>query len=460
MQANERDAPVDYLTQVAEFAAQTPAEALPRPVREKTALILADSIGAMAGGAVEPDVVALRNRPNLESDGPALLIGTRRHVARANAALLNGTAGTTLEMDEGNQFAKGHPGVHTVPAALAAVAEIGRPVSGSEFLAALTMGYEIGARVGIAARLRPGMHPHGVWGAICSTVAVLRLMQVDATQMRQGLNIAASFGLTTSRRSMLEGGTVRNVYAGVSGQLGLLAADMVAAGFSGDSDGVGHVFSQVASDAFAPDEMTRALGERWEISRNYFKMHSCCRFNHAALDALEMIRAEAPTFEPAQVASVEVESYAFAAELDDPAPRSVLAGKFSLPFAMATALVNGTSGVDSFTQDKVDDPAIRALAAKVRVTEDPTMTARLPDKRPARVTVTLEDGRAFNAETATNRGDWADPYTPDELRGKYLSLTARAWDDAGAAGLWDEMLALDAADDVAVLLRHLAEAAR
>ena len=129
MQANEEDTSVDYLTQVAEFAAQTPAEALPRTVRDKTALILADSIGAMAGGAVEPDVVALRDRPNLGSDGPALLIGTRRHVARANAALLNGTAGTTLEMDEGNQFAKGHPGIHTVPAALAAVADIGRPVS-------------------------------------------------------------------------------------------------------------------------------------------------------------------------------------------------------------------------------------------------------------------------------------------------------------------------------------------
>lgn len=460
MQANERDTSVDYLTRIAEFAAQTPAEALPRVVRDKTALILADSIGAIAGGSVEPDVVALRNQPNLDIDGPALLIGTSRQVARGNAALLNGTAGTTLEMDEGNQFAKGHPGIHTVPAALAGAAEIGRPVSGSEFLAALTMGYEVGARVGIAARLRPGMHPHGVWGAICATVAVLRLMRADATQMRQGLNIAASFGLTTSRRSMLEGGTVRNVYAGISGQLGLLAADMVVAGFSGDSDGVGHVFSQVASDAFDPDEVTRELGERWEVSRNYFKMHSCCRFNHAALDALDLIRTQTPTLEPTQVASVGVESYAFAAELDNPAPRNVLAGKFSLPFAIATTLVNGTSDVGSFTQDQVDDPAIRALAAKVRVTEDPAMTARLPDQRPARVTITLQDGRAFDAETATNRGDWADPYTPDELRKKYLSLTARPWDDARAAGLWDEMLALDAAADIAALLRRLAEAVR
>ncbi|MFQ5566256.1 MAG: MmgE/PrpD family protein, partial [Paracoccaceae bacterium] len=358
--------------------------------------------------------------------------------------------GTWLEMDEGNQFCKGHPGMHTFPAAFA-VAEAGG-ANGPEFLAAVAIGYEIGARVGIATSLRPSMHPHGTWGAICAAVAAQRLAGADATRMREALNIAANLTLGTSRRSMLEGGTVRNAFAGVSGQMGVLTNDMLEAGFCGESDAIAHVFGKVVSDSFDQTAMTEALGERWEVMRNYFKMHSCCRYNHAALDALAVIAGANPgLLGPSLIERVEVESYAFAAELDDPRPRNVLAAKFSLPFAVATTLVNGSSAVGSFTGENVTNPEVLALAAKVTVREDPAMSAQLPDRRPARVTVTLHDGTALTAETETNRGDWADPYAPAEIRDKYLSLTARLWPGAAAAAVWDETMALETRADIARL---------
>ena len=91
--------------------------------------------------------------------GPALLIGTAQTRIPGIATLLNGTEGTTLEMDEGHQFCKGHPGIHIVPAALAAASA--HPTSGPDLLAAIASGYDVGARVGIASQLRPSMHPHG-----------------------------------------------------------------------------------------------------------------------------------------------------------------------------------------------------------------------------------------------------------------------------------------------------------
>jgi 2-methylcitrate dehydratase PrpD len=260
---------------------------------------------------------------------------------------------------------------------------------------------------------------------------------------------------------MLEGGTVRNVFAGVSGLMGVLTNDMVEAGFCGEIDGVAHVFGKVVSDSFDEAAMTEALGERWEVMRNYFKMHSCCRYNHAALDALAMIAGANPgLLGPSRIERVEVESYAFAAELDDPKPRNVLAGKFSVPFAVATTLVNGSSAVGSFTGENVTNPEILALAARVTVREDPAMSAQLPDRRPARVTVTLNDATALTAETETNRGDWADPYPPAEIRDKYLSLTARLWPAAAAIAVWDETMALETRADIAglsALLRRAAE---
>lgn len=94
--------------------------------------------------------------------GSAPVIGSGLSASAGEAAFLNGVAGTTLELDEGNQFACGHPAIHVVPALLA----IAGKHSGLALLTALVLGYEIGARIGIASRLRVTMHPHGNWGTV------------------------------------------------------------------------------------------------------------------------------------------------------------------------------------------------------------------------------------------------------------------------------------------------------
>lgn len=442
---------MEALTTLAEFTAE--AE-VPEAVRAKTALILADTIGAIVGGADEAEVRALSDRMAAGSSGRAAVIGRGMRVSAGTAAFLNGVAGTTLEMDEGNRFCKGHPGVHVIPAALAMA---GDGMSGSALLSAIAVGYEAAARVGIATQLRPAMHPHGTWGAIGATVAGMRLRGMGAEAHREGMNMAASLGLSTSRRTMLEGGTVRNVFAGVSNRMGVLAVDLVDAGYTGDSNGVGEVFGRVVSDRFDEEALGRDLGAPWNVARNYFKVHSCCRFNHAALDALEVLLAEEPKVQSGELASVLVESYAFAAELDDVNPRNVLAAKFSVPFAIATRIATRSSGVESFSAERVKDPEIKALAARVTVREDAAMSAALPERRPARVTATLADGRVFGAAVETNRGDESDPYGEAELWRKFNSLTARVWSASKSEAVWEATLGLDGAVTVAEYLELLCE---
>ena len=300
------------------------------------------------------------------------------------------------------------------------------------------------ATVGIGSALRLTMHPHGTWGAINAATTVARLAGSNSERMKTAINISATLGLATSRRTMLEGGTVRNAFSGVSGQMGIMAGDLIDAGFCGEVDGVAHVYGKVISDTFDPDQVIEDLGKRWEVTRNYFKMHSCCRFNHAALDALNMITQETGTpIDPQQIGSIEVDTYSLAVELDDPEPKNTLAGKFSLPFSLATTIVNNSSGVASFTWDQIQRDDILSLAAKVSVREDPAMSAQLPARRPARLTITMTDGTKLTAATETNRGDWSDPYQPNELREKYLSLTERLWTHDGALAVHAEIMALD-----------------
>lgn len=449
----------NYLDRFAGFLAGAGADTLPAEVVARTKLIIADCVAAIVGGAAEPEMQAFTARVGEEQQNGALVIGSDRRVTPDKAALLNGTAGTWLEMDEGNQFCKGHPGMHTFPAALA-MAETGQ-ASGRDFLAAVTLGYEAGARVGFASNLRGSMHPHGTWGAICAAVAVARLAGADAARMRTTLNIAANLGLGTSRRTMLEGALARNTFAGISNQMGILCAQMDEAGLTGEIDGISHVYGHVLSDRFNPDIVVEALGERWEVLRNYFKMHSCCRYNHASLDVVHQLMARhGDRLSPGNIERIEVETYNLAVELADPAPKNVLAAKFSLPFAIATTLINRDSGVASFTWDKVRDAGIAALAARVTLREDPAMTARLPDRRPARVTIVLADGTRLSEETATNRGDWSDPYRPEEIREKYMALTARLWTGEGAAAVYDAIMDLENARDLSGLSRLMGAACR
>jgi hypothetical protein len=178
--------------------------------------------------------------------------------------------------------------------------------------------------------------------------------------------------------------------------------------------------------------------------RNYFKLHSCCRYNHGTLDAIDQIAGRGSLPAPAEIASIDVRTYNLAAELKDKAPRNTLAAKFSVPFAVATRLVNHSSALSSFTWDAVRDPVVLALAQKVEVSEDPSMTQRLPLERPARVVIRLHDGRQITGEAGVNRGDDDAPYTRDELRNKFMDLTQRVWPADHAAAVLEATLEMAA----------------
>lgn len=438
-----------WLDTLAEFLVGFRFDSLKPATVEQTSYVILDTMGAIAGGAAEPEMRALTAKLAVSPVGDASVIGTNKKAVSAAAAFLNGTAGTFLEMDEGNRFAKGHPAIHALPAVWA-LAEI-KGLSGKAVMEALVVGYEVGARIGIAAAMRPDMHPHGTWGTVGAAAAVAKLLGYDAGQMRETINVASSLTLATSKRTMLEGGTVRNAYAGIANRMALMAIDLVEAGFIGERDGLSSVFGHVVSERFDAARMIDGLGLDWQIDRNYFKLHSCCRYNHGALDALDALLAT-ETVTAEAVERIDVASYLYAAELDDQAPRNTLAGKFSVPFAVATRLVRGSSRVENFTWDAVRDERVQALAKRVFVREDTAMTAKLPQLRPARVDVRLRDGRTFSAAVEANRGDDQAPYSRDELTGKYFSLATRVWPHDDADDLRKTILALAEVVDVRGLI--------
>jgi 2-methylcitrate dehydratase PrpD len=429
---------MDYLDRLSQFAADLDYRSLPPDVQEQVGWILADTLAAVAAGSAEPELRALAERQGASE--AASLIGLGRRSSCEAAAFINGTAGTFLEMDEGNRYSRGHPAVHVIPAAVALSQE--RAADAADFLAGLVVGYEVGSRLGAASQLRGAMHPHGTWGTIGAAAACARIAHLSASAMREALNIASSLTTATSKRTMLEGGLVRNTYAGLSNRNGLLALDLTECGFTGEHDGPASLLGQIVSEHFDPEAVVRELGQDWHLMHNYFKMHSCCRYNHGTLDAIDQLAASQSLPQPDEIESIEVQTYHLAAELDDPAPANTLAAKFSVPFAVATRIVHGTSALSSFTWEAVRRPDVLALAQKVRVSHDPAMSQRLPAERPARVLMRLTDGRQLLAEAGVNRGDDASPYTHEELRAKFMDLSGRIWPAAHCRDLLEATLGL------------------
>ena len=251
--------------------------------------------------------------------GRASVIGAGRRADPASAALLNGTAGTWIDMNEGNLHANGHPGIQVIPLAWALAEHDAR--SGRDLLAAFIVGYEVSARIKRASATRLAVHPHGTFGTIGAAVALARLLGYDPAATREIINVSATLGVAASRRALTTGATVRNVYTGLSGSMGWLAHTLVQSGFTGEPDGVASVYGGIYADRFDPEAAVRGLGEEFLLPRGFIKVHACGRYIHGALDCVEALMARRP-LPPESIQAIRVRTYAMAASLGHTEVRS------------------------------------------------------------------------------------------------------------------------------------------
>jgi 2-methylcitrate dehydratase PrpD len=434
MNARGGDPVSDAEVQSAAFAAGLTLADVPADVQAHVGLVIADTVGAIVGGSTDPAVESLAERLTGDTEGAgAAVLGTDHRLTPRLAALVNGTAGTVLELDEGHKYAAGHPAIHVLPAVLAA--GDAADASDEAFLTAFVAGYEVVTRVARACYpLTAGYHPHGVWGAVGAAVGVARLRGLDAETTLTSMRIAANGAQHTRMAAATEGATVRNSYAGKANLDGMLAVELAEAGFTGLRGGVARHLSPACGDGFDADELGDELGERWDVTGGYFKRHAACRYTHPTLDALDAL-LERVSVDGERVEEVAVETYPTAAELTPAHPTNVLQAKFSLPFAVATRLHTGGSGKPSFDQEALTDAAFE-LAERVTVRTAPDLTARLPDARSARVTVTLDDGESYEEEVVHARGGAERPWAEAALHEKFEELVAPVLGSESTEPLW------------------------
>jgi 2-methylcitrate dehydratase PrpD len=420
---------------LAQFVAQTQWEDIPEPVQGHAKLVLLDTLGVILAGAERTDVRELRNAlAGTAGTGATVFApGWPTHDPRT-AALLNGIAGRSIELCEGLRFVSGQAAMQVLPGVLAVGEHLGS--SGRDMLVAFVLGYDVAARLAGGFTPRPLAHQNGQVSLLAAAAAGARLHGLDAAGISRAMRIATTLLLTPSYTNAVAGATALNVAGGMSGFAAALAPELARAGFEAQDDAVEQALGDLVGSGFTPECLLEELGTVWHIMRNYFRLYACCNPIHPALDCLqEALVALHP--QPDDIERIDIATYRFASVMRNPDPPNYFASKYSLPHAAAAMAVRGGAGYAELDDSALRDPVISALRRRVHVTEDPAMTAVAPRLRPARVTMTLMDGRHSTHSRDSHRGDFQQPFAESEIRGKFRVLAGVVLHPEGVSSVED-----------------------
>ena len=266
-----------------------------------------------------------------------------------------------------------------------------------------------------------------------------RLLGLDGAGVSLAMRIATSMLMTASYGNTVGGGTTLNLPAGLGALAATLAPEMAAAGYTALDNAIEEAPVLVAMAGLDPATLTQDMGRRWEILENYFRFYACCNPIHAALDSLaETLAALKPR--PEEVALVDVKTFAFAfafasasaSGMRNAEPPNYFASKYSLPHAAAVLIARGGLRFSDIDDSALADPVIARLRPLVRIAEDPAMTARsTATLRPARVTLTLKDGRSATAARENSVRDTLKADPEPQVRAKFRELAAAHLTAAG-----------------------------
>jgi 2-methylcitrate dehydratase PrpD len=277
-----------------------------------------------------------------------------------------------------------------------------------------------------------------------------RLLGLDVPQTAKALDLSAGICIASSQTAANSGASVRNLATGLTNHNGMLAPVFVQAGFTGEPAALNVVFGKILGDSFEEESVSRDLGSKFYLTQNYFKIHACSRWNHAPIEAMAKVMANA-SFQIEDIDKIAVWTYDPATRLSWNDPVNGYAAKHSIPYNVAVRLVRKSNNLTVYSDEVVHDPQVRAVAKKVSVQEDPELTAMLPDVRPARVEVKLLSGETFTETVEHPIGGFDHPYPEDILDDKFRRLAGMILPHSSISSLERMIDSLPDLEDVRML---------
>ena len=425
---------------VAASLAGMSVERLPREAVETCERLLLDVSGLCIAARHEPYVAATLAAVDPPSPGPpspnafggvgaagwCTAIGHPCGFDAFGAALVNGTAAHGEDFDDTFEGGPVHSGAVIVPAVLAACEREG--VGGDRLLAGMVTGVELLCRLSLVAPMathNAGFHPTAVFGAIAAAAGAAIALRMPAQTMASAMGIAGSMA-SGIIEYLAEGTWTKRMHAGWAAQSGIRAALMARGGFAGPrtvfegTHGLYRAFAPSVAPDFSP--LLDGLGTRWVMTTVAFKPYACGTMTQPYIDCARQLAAGG--VRAADVSDIECEAAAGTVpRLWEPLaskhrPPTPYAAKFSTPFCMSVGFFDGKAGLAQFSDARIADAEVLALASKIRYRIDPANP--YPRKFTGHLRATLADGTSREYRQGHMRGGQDAPLPVAELEGKFL----------------------------------------
>lgn len=412
--------------QLAEYIVGSRWEDIPADVRHEAARALVNYLGCALGGSRDRAVDTAIGALSPYSGPPvAAILGRGERLDPLHASLMNGISSHVEDFDDTTPQNYVHPS-SPVASALAAYASVNR-VSGRDFVHAFVLGFEAESRVANAvypAHYDAGWHITGTAGTFGAAAAIGRLRGLSLQQMVWALGLAAT--QAAGVREMF-GSMGKAFHPGRAAQNGYASALLAEAGFTAGERGIEGARGFAAVQAASSDlsKVTAGLGSDFNLRRNTYKPFPCGIVNHPTIEACIRLHHD-HQIDVDAIRAVRLRVAPLVLDLcNQQNITKGLQGKFSVYHGAAVGLVRGRAGVQEYTDEAVNDPAIRRVRESATAVGDPAVT-----EDQARVEVVLADGRVLTQSIEESLGNLRRPLSDAQLDEKFRAQAVLALSSA------------------------------
>ncbi|WP_010530076.1 MmgE/PrpD family protein [Lentibacillus jeotgali] len=385
-------------------------------------------------------------------DGDGTIIGNKELSSLPQyAALANGAAAHSLELDDVINESSLHPAVSVFPAAFAVGEEANR--SGKDFIVASLIGYELMSRLGVALNpsevYKKGFHPTGLMGTFAASVTSSKLLNLSTEKTYNAIGIAGS--QTSSSMEFLQTGAwTKRLHPGWAAQSGIIAAQLAAEGFTGPDTIIegNSGFAQAHSDNYDLTQLDNSFDMNENaILKTSIKPHACCRYKQGPLDLILDIVKE-NNLVPSDINQINVYLVGTALPIvAEPAaekrrPKSSVDAQFSMHFGAAVATIYRNTLLEQYDETVIRDSNVISMMDKVTCVRDEDLEEYFPTKWPARVVIDSKKG-LFEKKIDYPKGDPENPLSWDEIINKFRYVTSPIYSEKQQTAIIDKVRDLE-----------------
>jgi len=441
---------MEVTKQLAQFVVDHSYSSISPDIRELAKLTIIDTLGCCIAGYNEAReecawIVELVQELGGKPDCSVFMNGFR--TSAPFAALVNGTMIHSIDFDDTHMGSISHFSASLVPTVFSMTEKL--KTDGPALLEAFVVGFEVGGKIG--KQMMPShyrfWHPTSTFGSLASAAAASKLLGLDALQTEYALGLTAdqAGGL---RYGIDKGDYSKSLHPGFAAMQGVMMSLLVRKGANGPKGILEYPtgFCRALSEAPRIEEIVEGLGEPYEITTNSLKAYPTILISHSSIQAV-LAMIEQHDVECSDIVKVRLTVSSTAkGQGQNYNPETPLAARLSIPFSVALALIDKDVSLKQFTRERLDDPRMKDMMARIEIEADPALNAKYPGTLASIAVLETKTRGTLKKQVIYPKGNMKNPMTKDDVVAKYRALCAGAMDNDKSEQILQRLLDLDRAD--------------